>query len=108
MKLIETTKWAVGAVAHKTGAALRLGTGITGDIAGAAISVTGGAVAIGGAIVAVVGASTFTGGRVIMGIGEIVSKSSRNVCDKAYDDLVAKSQDAQQHDQQHEPEPAFA
>lgn len=89
MKIINSIQWAVGIAANKSGAALRLGAGITGGVLGTTVGLVGGTVAIGGAVLAGVGATTYAGGCAIMGVGGHVCEASQAVADRAYDDLRA-------------------
>ncbi len=89
MKIINSIQWAVGVTANKSGAALRLGAGITGDVVGSAIGLAGGVVAVTGAVMAVAGAATYAGGCAVMGVGGRVCDASQAVADQAYEELRA-------------------
>jgi hypothetical protein len=79
-------RWA----AHKSGASLRLATGITGDVVATGINLTGGVIAVTGGIVAAVGVGTYATGAAIMRGADHVSEKAQAMTDKAYDDLMAK------------------
>lgn len=89
MKIINSINWAVGVAANKSGAALRLGTGITGGVVGSAVGLAGGLVAVTGAVMAVAGAATYAGGCAVLGVGARVCDASQAATGRAYDELRA-------------------
>lgn len=95
MKLINHINNAVRIATQKTGASLRLGAAITGDVVGSAVHVVGGTTAVVGAGVAATGFAIYSGGRYVMQKGERLSNASQEMAGKAYDELVGRR--AEQH-----------
>ncbi len=91
MKLLQHINSAARTVVHKSGAAVRFATGMTGDIVATGTNIVGGTIAITGGVIAAVGVGTYAGGVAIMGAADKLADKSQAMADKAYDDLMSKA-----------------
>lgn len=86
--LRQTTVGACSIALNKTGASLRLGAGIAGDVTAVGGQLVGGTLAVAGGALALTGFGVYAAGMVTMGAATKLALASQEMSDKAYDELV--------------------
>lgn len=92
----------------KTGASLRLGGGIAGDVAATGGQLVGGAIAVTGGAVALVGFTVYAGGMLIRGASDQLAAKAQGLQDRAFADLTRRSTVIDVEEVAPPPPPSFA